>query len=185
MNPTKEERQRWWLLCYAVTSMEKAIDTCDLLIQQCSDNRSKLFQPLSLAVHAYYTRPFKRSKCVGSLPHDLVPASSMGIHRWLEHFRDGVLAHTDADHKQEAGRPMHDVVYSVRGTVFSTADPRALITAYRDAKGHCIAMRKVFFVELMKFHESFDNLMPSSDGDFLLNLDTTQPLFTSYGVPPS
>jgi len=186
MNPTKEERQQWWLLCYAFTSMGKAIETCDVLIRQCGDNSHELFPALSLAIHVYYTRPFKRNRGVGSLKADeLVPASSLGIHQWLEHFRDGILVHNDAEHKQEAGHPMNNVVYSVVGdrTIFSTSCPRALIDNYRAAKVHCAAMREVFSVELMKFHESFSALMPSSDGDFLLDLDPTHALFVSHAVP--
>lgn len=180
-----DERKQWWLSCYAVTSMEKAYSTCQQLISCCADNEDRLFSPLSLAVHVYYARPFKRSRLVGRIREDIVPPSSRGIHRWLIHFRDGVMSHIDADKAEVTGRPMHDVVYSQQGKdkIFSTSDPRARITAYRDALAHFIVMRVIFMNRVRDFHTKFPHLLPCGDGDFLLNLDENSDLFIPHNMP--
>ena len=118
--------------------MEKAIKLCELITTLCSDNSNPLFQPLSLAVHAYYASPFKFNRGVGRLPVHLVPTAAKWIHGWLEHFRDGVMSHIDANTSETAGRPMNDVVYSVTGSKrqFSTQQARAPLQAYSDAREH-------------------------------------------------
>jgi hypothetical protein len=184
--PTTDERKRWWLLCYGITSMEKAIRSCDLIAKHCADDSDPLFQPLSLAVHAYYARPFKPSRGAGRLPADLVPAAATGIHSWLEHFRDGVMSHVDANISQTAGRPMNDVVYSIAGSKrqFSTLDARTPLHAYSDVKQHCEAMIAVFQSEMFELIKRFHELLPQNDGEYLLSLEDGSPLFVAGHVTP-
>jgi len=185
MKLPENERKQWWLYCYAVTSMEKAVDTCEILIAECPDNRHRLFPALSLAVHTFYARPFKKSRRVGQLPDDIVPQSARGIHHWLVHFRDAVFSHTDANHSEAAGQPMHDVVYSQFGAnkIFSTSDPRVRIEAYHNARNHCASMREMFLGRVLEFHCQYPDLLPVGDGDFLLGLDGAGDLFMPHTVP--
>ena len=178
-DPTIDERKRWWLLCYAITSMEKAIRTCELIAKHCATNSDPLFQPLSLSVHAYYMRPFKRSNGVGKLPTDLVPEGSKGIHSWLEHFRDGVMSHLDADVSETAGEPMNDVIYTIAGRhrEFSTKEARAPLDAYTDVHEHCETLISVFQDEMFDLVHRFRELLPQDDGDYLLSLADGSPLF--------
>lgn len=179
--PTLDERKRWWLLCYAITSMEKAIDSCNMIAEHCPDNRHPLFQHLSLSVHTYYARPFVRSAVVGSLSSTLIPEDAKGIHSWLRHFRDGVMAHIDAGDSKTAGHPMNDVIYSIEGKKrqFSTLEARARPCAYADAKAHCEAMIAVFQDETADLIERFHGLLPQSDGEYLLSLADGSPLFVA------
>ena len=184
--PTIDERKRWWLLCYGMTSMEKALSACDLLLEHCPDNRHPLFQPLSVAVHAYYVRPFKRNRAVGKLPETMIPASSIAIHHWLEDFRDSVMAHIDADHNEVAGRPMNDVIYTIEGAKrrFTTCDPRGHIEFYVDARAHIDAMFNLLADGLLDIHKRFGYLIPDSDGDYLLSLADDSPVFIEVDAGP-
>lgn len=177
--PTKEERKRWWLLCYGITSMDQAIKSCELIAQHCSDNLSPLFLPLSLAVHVFYARPFVRSQAVDSLPTTIVPQDAQGIHNWLRHFRDGVMSHLDATVSETAGTPMNDVIYSISGEYleFSTKEARARLVSYVHAAEHCQRMISIFHDELIQFHKRFIVCLPKSDGDYLLSLADGSPVF--------
>jgi hypothetical protein len=183
--PTTEKRRQWWLLCYAYTSMKKAICGCQLIEKLCSDNRHPLFAPLTVAIHTYYARTFKKSKGVGSLPDDMIPSDRIGIHRWLEHFRDSVLSHTDANHAEVANRPMHDLVYSVDGDSleFSTSDPLPNIDAYRDVEAHCASMAMIFLTKIIELQKKYHDFMPSINGDFLMTLDDSLDLFIPHTLP--
>lgn len=109
----------------------------------------------------------------------MVPEGSKGIHSWLEHFRDGVMSHLDADPSETAGQPMNDVIYSIAGShrEFSTKEARAPVHAYVDAANHCEEMVKVFQAEMFELVCKFHGLMPQSDGDYLLSLAEGSPLF--------
>lgn len=159
--------------------MEKAIKSCDLIEQHCSDNSSPLFQPLSVAVHVFYARPFVRSKAVDSLPTTIVPQDAQGIHNWLRHFRDGVMSHLDATVSETAGTPMNDVIYSVSGEhrEFSTKEARARVVSYVHAAEHCQRMISIFHDELIQIHERFNEFLPKSEGDYLLSLADGSPVF--------
>ncbi len=185
--PVADERKRWWLFCYAYTSMEKAIRCCQLIENLCPDNRHALFSPLTVAVHAYYSRPFERNKGVGKLSTDLIPKERTGVHRWLVHFRDCVLVHTDANESEIAGRPMHDVVYSLddAGREFSTSDPLPRVESYTDAKSHCVAMAKIFRSKILEFEAQYNHLLPATNGHFLLSLENSEMLFVPHVLPTS
>ena len=184
--PTIAERKQWWLLYYGVTSMEKAIETCDMIAKHCATNADPLFRPLSLAVHAFYARPFKSNGKAGSLPRDIVPEDAKGIHSWLEHFRDGVMSHIDPKVSETAGRPMNDVVYTIAGNFrqFSTLEARPAIEAYADAKKHCERMIDVFQDAITGFLERFHRLLPQHDGQHLLSITDGTPLFIDGYVMP-
>lgn len=184
--PTIAERKQWWLLNYAVTSMDKAINACDLIAQHCTTNADPLFQSLSLAVHAFYARPFKSNGAAGKLPREIVPEGAKGIHSWLEHFRDGVMSHIDPKVSETAGHPMNDVVYTIDGSFrqFSTLEARPTIEAYADAKKHCEVMIDVFHDKITGFLERFHWLLPKHDGQHLLSIAEGTPLFIEGYVMP-
>jgi len=166
--------------------MEKAIKACRILQEICDTNQHVAFESLSLAVHAFYSRPFKRNGGVGKLNVDIVPPDRKGVHKWLEHFRDCAMAHTDAGHDDVAGRPLNDVVYLKDGDreTFSTLSPSAPVSAYEVAREHCEHMLELFHEELAAFHERFAELMPQEDGEFLFNLEDESTLFTKgYDKP--
>ena len=183
-NPTSAEKKRWWLLCYANTSLEKTIKTCAQLHEACASNTSPLFSPLSLAIHAFYARPFKNNRGVGSLSDEIIPADARGIHDWLIHFRDSVLAHTDANAAEVSGCPMHEVVYSnLRGKrQFLTCDPSARPESYRDVAVHSERLRRIILEEIVYIHTLYDSLIPKEDGDYLLQFKESDPLFRPYAM---
>lgn len=185
--PCVAERKYWWLLCYAYTSMEKAIQCCVMIEGLCPDNRHLLFSPLTVAVHAYYSRPFGTNKGAGKLSADLIPNERTGIHRWLLHFRDCVLVHTDANDSEIAGRPMHDVVYSFddTGREFSTSDPLPRVESYTDAKAHCVVMAQVFRSKIMALEAQYSHLLPAENGHFLMSLKESEGLFVPHILPGS
>jgi hypothetical protein len=186
-NPSAAERKRWWLLCYAYTSMEKVIQCCQMIEYLCPDNRHPLFSPLTVAVHAYYSRPFQRKKGAGKLSADLIPKERTGVHSWLLHFRDCVLVHTDAEKSEIAGRPMHDVVYSLdeTGREFSTSDPLPRVESYTDAKAHCVAMAKIFRTKILTLEAQYSHLLPAEHGHFLMSLIDSEMLFVPHILPVS
>lgn len=184
-SPTTEERKQWWLLCYAVTSMEKAIESCRLIKMHCADNRQPLFEPLIVALHSYYSRPFGPNHGVGRLSEDFVPSERIGIHRCLLHFRNSVLSHTDSRPSKEANRPMHDVVYSRKGDLreFSTSSPLPAIGAYYDFADHCSVMDIIFRTKILEFEKRYCHCLPMHNGDFLMTLDDSLDLFTPHTLP--
>jgi hypothetical protein len=185
--PSIAERKRWWLLCYAYTSMEKAIRCCEMIEGLCTDNRHPLFSALTVAVHTYYSRPFERNKGAGRLSADLIPKERTGVHSWLLHFRDCVLVHTDAEDSKIAGRPMHDVVYSLdeTGREFSTSDPLPQVESYTDAKNHCAAMAKIFRSNILALEAQYTHLLPADNGHFLMSLKESEGLFVPHILPVS
>lgn len=100
-------------------------------------------------------------------------------------FRDKVFAHTDADHDETAGQPMHGVVYSmIHGEqIFSTSDPRIQPQEYKRIGMHAKRMREVFMRRLKEHHKRFRELIPDRDGHYLLSLSADSPLFEDYTVP--
>lgn len=164
--------------------MEKAIETCDLIEAICDTNQHIAFYPLATAAHSFYGRPFKRSNGVGRLNADMIPPESNGIHQWLIHFRDGAYAHLDANHDDIAGRPMHDVVYShgPDGNLLTTCDARAPLSAYKDARNHAKIIQAIFMDEIFYFHNRFLDMIPTTEGDFLLSLDSATDLFIPYSM---
>jgi hypothetical protein len=111
----------------------------------------------------------------------MIPNTAKGIHSFLEHFRDGVMSHLDANVSETAGVPMNDVIYSISGIYceFSTKETRAPLHAYTDTAKHCEAMIVVFQAQLVKLMKKFQKLLPQSDGDYLLSLEDGDPLFIS------
>jgi hypothetical protein len=185
MSPTAAERRQWWLFCYAFNSMKKAIKCCQLIENLCTDNKDTIFEPLVVAIHTYYARPFKKSRGVDRLSDDIVPIDRKGIHDVLVDFRDSVFSHTDANLNTVAQRPMHDVVYSVvKGQgVYTTSAPHLAIETYRDVGHHCAVMSKIFHSKITEFELRFSILIPSCEGHFLMNLDDSLDLFTPHILP--
>ena len=185
--PTIDERKRWWLICYAITSMEKAKAACGQIADHCTDWDHPLFEPLALAVHTFYSRPFIKNFGVGTLEAGVVPKSQSGVHKWLTHFRSGAMAHTDATPDKIAGHPLNDVVYFIKDGDygFSTLYPRTEPKSYVAASKHCSRMIDVFQSHLSFYYFRFRYLMPDTDGEHLLSLDPDTPLFLLDYVTPT
>ncbi len=183
--PSASDRKRWWLLCYAYTSMEKAIKCCQMIQIMCPNNSHPLFEPLILAIHAYYARPFKPNNVVGKLSKEMVPDGLVGIHDCLIHFRDGVFCHTDAGNSSAANRPMHDLVYSQHQSIseFSTSNPLPDIAAYSDFEAHCMAMAVIFRSKIIVFEKIYSHCLPTQEGDFLMTLHDSADLFIPHTLP--
>ena len=185
--PSSEERKQWWLFCYAITSMDKAIECCRLVKLHCFDNRHELYEPLIVAAHSNYARPFGPNHGAGKLNEETVPSALIPIHRWIIDFRNKVLSHTSALHHEQANRPMHDVVCKRSGQnhEYSTSCPMPTIESYEDFANHCCIMRKMFRAKILEFEKKYSHLMPSQDGDFLLSLDESLDLFIPHILPTS
>ena len=183
--PSEEERKRWWLLCHAYTALEKTEMICKQIIEHCPSSDHSLFLPLSVSVHIFYSRAFKRSDVVGYLKDDIIPLDSSGIHESLIHFRDSVYGHTDAKYFEPAGKPMHNLIYSVSdsGTEFFTSDPRSRSEYYWDVLRHSERIREIIITELKKFNDTYDDLLPREVGDYLFLLDPLKPLFELHSPP--
>ena len=164
MNPTPlhqpdtEERKQLWLLCYAATSMEKAIQCSCLIKMNCPNNQHVLFEPLIVALHSYYARPFGPNFGVGRLEEDVIPDAQKCIHNFLIHFRNKVLSHASALVSPEVNRPMHDVVYSRKGghREFSTSCPSPTIENYEEVSRHCQFMHKIFRLKIIEFASKYN-----------------------------
>lgn len=171
-----EERQRWWLLCYGITSMRKVIETCDLIVALCPDNRHPLFQPLSVAVHVYYSRPFKacrfspKDRRGNKLKAAIVPSAAKAMHEFLVDIRDSTMGHIDASSNKAAKRPMNDVIYTISEgrPRYSTGCPLHTIQEYSDAREHAVLMIRVFGVHIRDLESRFSHIIPSDFGDFTL-----------------
>jgi len=181
--PSKSERKEWWLYCHAHISIRRALETCNILLSSCESNRDILFPSLSLAIHAFYSRPFKSNRGVGFLPKELIPKENQGIHEWIIDFRDSTLVHTDATEKEAAKAPYHELVYSNNGSEreYSTFEPAPPIEAYRDAKTHIERMHGIVLYRVALIHERFENLIPVEDGDFLFQFNK-EPLFIPHTI---
>jgi hypothetical protein len=184
--PTIKERERWWLLCYAATAMEKTITTCELIQDTCSGEDNPLFEALCLASHAHYARPFIKNFGVGRIEIDVVPNNQRGVHDWLMDFRNTTMVHTDSTRHASDGVPLSNVLYSFRTGqhLFTTTFPAATLGNYQDVIEHCVVMRDVFKRHLIRFHDSFGHLIPESKGDHLLSLEPSTPTFIEdYDMP--
>ena len=144
-------------------------------------------------MHAFYGRPFKKIQGISAkkkgdigpeLPADFVPDEFAGLHEAIIAFRDKILVHTDANDVPEAGRPLHDVVYTVHpfSDEFSTNDPRPTLDHYECAAVLLKKLREKAFSKIESFHGRFAHLVPRMTGNYLFNL-TGLPLFTTYQEP--
>ena len=165
--------------------MEKCITCCSQILDICDSSQHPLMLPLAVSAHVFYARPFERSQGVGKLSSDIVPEKYRVLHKGIMTFRDKVFAHTDADHDETAGHPMHDVVYSVIDgeNIFSTSDPRIQPQEYKRIRLHAKRMREVFVKRVNEHHKRFNGLLPSKDGHYLFSLPAGSPLFEDYTVP--
>ena len=142
----------------------------------------ELYLPLSTAIHVFYGRPFKYQRGIGKLDDNFIPDQFMGIHKCLITFRDKIIVHTDAETVKEAGRPLLDLVYHGR-SFFSTSDPRPGLVYYKHIANYLPVIINKVHDEIEKIHDRFNNLLPKSEDDYLLNLEGDV-LFTPY-EPPS
>jgi hypothetical protein len=182
MLPDAETRKRWWLLCYGITSMQKATSTASILLSSCDSNLHPLFLPLAVATHAFYARPFKMSKGAGVIEKEFIPPESTGIHAWLIDFRDGAYSHTDALPRKEAERPLNDVVYEINNGIphIATYSPSAQIEDYGKALRHFAAMEALFALEIASFHKRHLDFIPRGTGHYKLSLDPLENIFIPY-----
>ena len=101
-------------------------------------------------------------------------------------FRDKGFVHTDADPFPEAGRPLHNVSYTVHvdRNEFSTNEPSPAIGYYDKAAEllHILIQQSLSRIDL--YHKRFGFLVPNSPGDYQLNL-TGPALFSEYQELPS
>ena len=184
--PRLEERKNWWLKAYAHASFKKSLSCCEQLLKYVDSTLHDLYVPLSVTIHVFYGRPFKRQEGIGKLEQDFVPCQFSGTHRCLITFRDKILCHTDAGEVEEAGRPLHDLVYHrIRSdVVFSTSDPRPDLDFYKEVSKYLLVMIDKVRKEIDLIYGKFNELLPSSDGDYLLNVKGDK-LFTPYQPPPN
>lgn len=165
--------------------MEKCIECCSQIVEICDSSRHPLMLPLAVSAHVFYARPFEKNRGVGKFPAEVVPEKIRPIHNGIMTFRDKVFAHTDGDHDEAAGQPLHDVVYTViQGEqIFSTSDPRPQPQEYKKIGLHAKRMREVFMTRLECHHERFKGVLPDEDGHYLLGLSAASPLFEGYAMP--
>ncbi|WP_411825396.1 hypothetical protein [Luteolibacter sp. AS25] len=184
--PTIDERRRWWSFCYSITAMNKAKAACDRIAEHCEDWDHPLFEPLALAVHTFYSRPFLNSYGAGRLEATIVPEVQKGIHEWLTHFRSSFMAHTDATEDRWAGRVINEVVYYCAGEKmgFTTLYGRSPLSQYVDAGIHCSKMVEVFQAKLTEFYRDYGHLMPLEQGEYLLSLEPDSPTFRLGHITP-
>lgn len=158
---------------------------CSQILEICDSSTHPLMLPLAVSAHVFYARPFEHNRGVGKMLSDVVPEKLRPIHKGIMTFRDKVFAHTDGDHNETAGQPLHDVVYSVidREPIFSTSDPRPQPQEYRRIGAHAKRMRAVFMTRLERHHKRFKGLLPDEEGHYLFGLSAGSPLFEDYTVP--
>lgn len=170
---TKQDRQRWWLLCYGLTAMQKASITARQLVGLCNSNRDPLFLPLAVATHTFYARPFMDNKGVGRIEDSIIPARASGIHDWLMTFRCKAYCHTDAKNVADTGIPWNDVVYEIDDGIneITTKTPCAQISNYAEAIDHFDTMHGVIFREIRMLEETYCHLIPKDSGHYELRVD--------------
>ncbi len=166
--------------------MGKAISACDQIALNCRSRTYPLFEPLALAVHAYYSRPFGPNYGAGSLSEDLVPRDHLKFHKTMIELRSSSMVHTDATVKKSAGIPFNDVIYSIHGehVEFSTRTAWLPIDDYKLAAEHCKVMTDIFTELLTGFYARYGRLFPATNGEFLLCIEDGQPIFVAgYSCP--
>lgn len=181
--PDSDTRKRWWLLCYALTAMQKASHTAQQLISVCKSNRDPLFLPLAVAVHAFYARPFSDNRGVGRIGEDVVPPDRIGLHKWLMAFRMKAYCHTDSTKIHDFSEVWNDVVFEIDGGIkkINTKTPCAQVEDYIYAVEHCEVMDRVFFREIHQLNEIYRDLIPSDTGNYELRVDMPgEQLFIPY-----
>jgi len=172
--------------------MKKVIDTCELLQENCPDNEHKLFQPLTVAIHTYYSRPFKGTQFKGrkdtsKVSSDIVPDSLGAGHRFLIDWRDTATNHIDASYCDLAGRPKNDVRYHIIDgrRVITTGSPLHVVEDYCRVPDHCRLMTDVFADRIRKLEIRFEHLFPRVDGDYVLSHEDDLALFIEAKPSPS
>lgn len=171
--PDKATRERWWLLCYAVTSMQHASHTANQLVSFCKSNRDPLFLPLAVAAHTFYARPFSHSKGNGRLEEKLVPSDQFGLHQWLMAFRMKTYCHIDATNILDSDEVWNDVVFEIDGGIkrITTKATSAQVENYIHAIKHFDAMKQVFSCEINQLNELYRDLIPLKTGSYELRAD--------------
>ncbi|ACB77050.1 hypothetical protein [Opitutus terrae] len=98
-----EDAQLLWKASYASEVFRKVQATCQHVVDSKMETSNPLYYPLIVSIYVLYGRPFKKSRDVGRIPENVVPADLMELHRSLLRHRDTVFAHTDADADQIDG----------------------------------------------------------------------------------
>lgn len=183
MTPDAKTRERWWLLCYALTALQKASLTAQQLASVCRSNRDPLFLPLAVAVHSFYVRPFMDNRGVGRIDKSIVPPDAVGIHDWLMKFRNRAYSHTDTTNIEDTAQPWNDVVYEIDDGIreITTKTPCAQVENYVQAVHHFETMDRVFFREIHALNETYAEWIPEEKGHYELRIDMpANKLFIPY-----
>ena len=77
---------------------------------------------------------------------------------------------------------MHDVIYHKKGDFqdYTCSDPRCRIESYSIAAMHCKKMGEVVFQRLFEMQSTYSDHLPKDDGDYLLRLEQSGPLFKPH-----
>jgi hypothetical protein len=99
-----------WKLAYARRSFEEVQAACDYLSAQKLSPEDAGYNPLVVAIHVIYARPFKHSRGgIKQLSADLVPEKFRDVHRQMILVRDQVVAHLDANASKLGDLPANHV----------------------------------------------------------------------------
>jgi len=98
MTPTEfEDAKALWKFFYAHECFKQVENACSFIIDNGLDDTHPAYYSLVAAMCVLYGKPFKRSKVVGKLPSDIVPAEFRELHKSIEDQRDQLYAHNDGN----------------------------------------------------------------------------------------
>jgi len=97
MRPNEfEDAKLLWKMFYAQQCFKHAQAAAEHILKDKLAEDSPLFYPLITAVYVVYGKPFGKSRGVGRLGEEMIPAEHLELHRLLLEHRDQLYAHTDS-----------------------------------------------------------------------------------------
>lgn len=178
---TIDERQRLWVTVYALNAFDRASGILRLLFSQCADTSDPLYLPLTVALHALYSRPFNQIDGIERthlFSKKDVPVALRDVHEFMISFRNKVFVHTDSDTSKMFGMRIHEVHVEVTANdvIYSSSDPRPQVDTYRRVVDLVDAMTREVSQRLVSLKRVLDVDLPKELGVYRLRLNA-DPVF--------
>ena len=190
MKPS-EETKTFWLMLYAIESFRETIWACNYLLQNHIHSSDSLYRAIVTSIYTNYGRPFHKNFGVGRLERDIIPNHYRTIHDKLILERDKIHAHRDSTGIQTWIGEANQVrlLRLEKGFTWTTStyisfDENEIIEIGK----LCSLLVKLLDKETDKYQEKcIQSIKNLSVGEYLLNLDDKNPLFTKVNnvLPPN
>lgn len=173
MNPSKEERIKFWMELHARSSFVDTFLFCESLIAL---PELQLFtlphKALTISILVNYSRPFKQRKGV-RLPESIVPGEFDYRHKSLIELRDKVVAHRDLDgpHGNFGFVSQLRVLRDAEGISCQTFSPFIDKKAAKETWNLCQSLNKAIEPSIFQFIQKYSPYLLTNPGEYIVSLD--------------